>query len=77
MYAFRKDEPSYDILGAPGGLGRVGPQRTPEGYRRTGMEYRGPPEGRAAIGQTYNTSIAYVVQECLRVALYKLPSLAG
>ena len=51
MYAFRKDEPGYDILGAPGGLGRVGPQRTPEGYRCTGIEYRGPPWGRAAMGQ--------------------------
>ena len=58
MYEFRKGESGYDILGAPEGLGRMGPQRPRKGYRRTGTEYRGPPKGRAAWAKAYDTSIA-------------------
>ena len=58
MYAFRKDEPGYDILGAPEGLGRMGPQRPHKGYRRTGTEYRGPPGEEQPGPKTYNTSIS-------------------
>ena len=47
MYAFRKDEPVYDILGAPGWLGRVGPQRT----RKLGLPNLSPAEWESAERQ--------------------------